>query len=218
LLVQKKRADFCRRDGNRLMAGKNGQSAPLQVGADYVREPLIRLRIQRHEGFIQYPQGAFFQRQAGEGDAPLLSLREITTGQFYPSGKPDLFQRVQRDILVYGFVVEAGRGHEVFQRGQIFLDRVLVAEIAEIAAKTLLQTLDVFALPANFPGDGQGKTAENAEHTGFSRAVLALQKQEFAAFKAKIYAVKKALVAALTFDLDGFEHGTGKEERGGILT
>ncbi|HRG97637.1 MAG TPA: hypothetical protein PLR99_15385, partial [Polyangiaceae bacterium] len=47
---------------------------------------------------------------------------------------------------------EAGGGQEVFQGRQFFLDGIVVAEVAEIGAEFVGESLDRFAFPADFAG------------------------------------------------------------------
>ena len=84
------------------MGGQHRHAAALQVAGNDARQPVDRSSVEGDEGFIEYPQRAFFLDQPGQCDAPLLALRQIFAGEILASGKADAlsgcFIRVDDDL------------------------------------------------------------------------------------------------------------------------
>jgi hypothetical protein len=89
-----------RRDGDRLVGGQHSQSAALQVSANQAGDELDCGPVERHVGFIEYPQGTLFMHQASERRAPLLPLRQIAASEILAAVQSDQFKRIERGFLV----------------------------------------------------------------------------------------------------------------------
>jgi hypothetical protein len=82
-----------------LVGRHHGQAAALQMAGNDAGQPVDRSNVERHEGFVEYPQRALFLDQPGQRDAPLLALREIFAGEVFAAGEADLLQRIERVVL-----------------------------------------------------------------------------------------------------------------------
>ncbi len=122
-------------NGNQLVGGHHGQAAALQVAGDDAGQPIDSRYIEGDEGFVEHPERAAFLDQAGQRDAALLALRQVFAGQILASGQANLLQRVERVVFRQVLVGQVGRGEQVLERGQFFLDGVQVAEIAQVGAE-----------------------------------------------------------------------------------
>ena len=78
-----------------LMGRHHGQTAALQMAGNNAGQPVDRSNVERHEGFVENPQWAFFLDQPGQRDASLLALREIAAGEVFAAGEADLLQRIE---------------------------------------------------------------------------------------------------------------------------
>jgi hypothetical protein len=127
------------------VGGQHRQPAALQVGADQAGDDLDRRLVERHVGLIEDPQRASLMHQPGKRGASLLPLRQIAAGEILAAAQPDLFERVDRCVLVECFLRQLRRREQVFERRQFLLDRVVVAEVAEFAAEFLAELADRLA-------------------------------------------------------------------------
>ena len=135
-----------------MVSGEHNHAAALAVTGQVRFQLGHALLVEGREGFVEDPQGRRSEVQAGQRDATLLALRQVFAGEVFAAGQTDLFQRVEGVVFRQGFVGQVGRGEEVFERGQFFLDGVQVAEIAQVGAEIVAITPDGLPFPANFSG------------------------------------------------------------------
>ena len=127
------------------------------------------------------------------------------------TSEPGLVEHKMGQGLIVG---EPGGGEQVLQRGQLFLDGVLMTEIAEIGAEFIGQHLDGFAAPANDPGLRRQEADQHAQEAGLAGAVTALQEEQLPRFQPKADALEQAAVAAHAFQIVCFQHQKNREKSG----
>ena len=104
------------------------------------------------------------------------------------------------------FVGETGGSQQVFQRRQLFLDRVEVTEVAKVGAEFVGQALDRFAVPADFAGFRRQQADQHAQQAGLAGAVPALQIEQLPGFQPEAEAGEQAALAAHAFQIVSFKH------------
>jgi hypothetical protein len=130
----------------------HGHAAALQMGGNDAGQPVDGCDVEGDKGFVEYPQWSPIDHQAGQGDAPLLTLRQVFAGEILAAGEADLLKGVDGVVLGQRIAGQTGSGEQVFERCQFFLDGVQVAEVTQRSMVFVALLADRLAVPADFTG------------------------------------------------------------------
>ena len=117
-----------------------------------------------------------------------------------------MLQCVEGVVFRQGFVGQVGRGEQVLEWSQFFLDGVQVAQVAQVGAEILAVAANGLALPANLAGFRRQKADDHAQQAGLAGAILALKIEQFPRFQLEAEACEQAALAAHAFQIVSFKH------------
>src|SRR5882762_5336046 len=196
------------RDLRPVVRGVDDGSAPGNLLRDHAAHAIHGCCVERRKRFIEHPQRHLLaQREPRQRHPPSLPARQHACEQMLATGETEPAQCLADLSGAGAHAGKRARDLKVLGRGQVFLDRIGVPDVDELAAEFLLQPADIFTAPTNFAAGRFEQAACDAQEARLAGTVGSPDPEQLAAGQREVQRAKELALAAHAVEINRLERG-----------